>query len=259
MKARLNPLLALILTSGACGVTQAAVVTLAPEIHSDVRTMIIYNDGVIDSGHEDAHVILAQGAPGNQQREVRVITSGQNFNMADLPDFPDFNAHISSVMSEAFDGAGSMPMTRNVKNAPYSAEVISEQIRALPDGNQIIRKTSSAAYRDTAGRTRQETRDSKGEVRSIHIHDAVEGSRYVISPTKKSATKISIDKDLQKRIEAIKEKAKTMAKDGKVHIVERSNPGEEIIIKRIESPATEGKKEVREEVKVKVVPRALLS
>lgn len=253
MKARLNPLLALILTSGACGVTQAAVATLAPEIHSEVRTMIIDNDGVIDSSHEDAHVILAQGTPGSQKREVRVITSGQNFNMADLPDFPDFNAHISSVMSEAFDGAGSMPMTRNVKNAPYSAEVISEQIRALPDGNQIVRKTSSTAYRDSAGRTRQETRDSKGEVRSIHIHDAVEGSRYVISPTKKSATKISIDKDLQKRIGVIKEKAKTMAKDGKVHIVERSNPGEEIIIKRIESPATEGKKEVREEVKVKVV------
>ena len=35
--------------------------------------------------------------------------------------------------------------------------------------------------------------------------------------------------------------------------IERNNPGEEIIVKRIESPVTDGKKEVREEVKVNVV------
>ncbi len=253
MKSRINPLLALILMSGACGVAQAAVATLAPEVRSEVRTVIIDDDGVIDSSHGDAHVIIAQNASGTQKREVRVITSGQNFNMPDLPDFPDFNVHISNAMSEAFGSAGDMSMAKNVKNAPYSAEVISEQIRALPDGNQIVRKTSSTTYRDSAGRTRQETRDSKGEVRSINIHDAVEGSRYILSPAKKSATKISIDKDLHKHIEEIKEKAKAMAKDGKSHIIERNNPGEEIIVKRIESPAADGKKEVREEVKVNVV------
>ena len=161
---------------------------------------------------------------------------------------------ISKAMSEAFSSATSMPMAKNIKNAPYSAEVISEKVQTLPDGNQITRKTSTLSYRDSAGRTRQETRDAKGDVKSVQIHDAVEGSRYVISPSKKTATKLGIDKDLQKRIEEIKEKAKAMAKDGKAHVIERSSgPGEEIIVKRFESPASDGKKEIHEEVKVNVV------
>jgi hypothetical protein len=160
---------------------------------------------------------------------------------------------ISDAMSEAFSAAVNMPMARNVKNAPYSADVISEKIQPLPDGNQITRKTSSKAYRDSAGRTRQETLDSKGEVRSVQIHDAVEGSRFMLSPARKSATRISVDKDLHKRIEEITEKARTMARDGKAQIIERSNPGEEIIVKHIESPASDGRKDVREEVRVKVV------
>ena len=145
-------------------------------------------------------------------------------------------------------------MAKNVKNAPYSAEVISEKVQTLPDGNQITKKTSTLSFRDSAGRTRQEIRDSKGEVRSIQIRDAVEGTRYSLLPSTKSAIKIGTDKELQKRIEEIREKAKTMSGDGTAHVIQHSSrPGEEIIVKRIELPATEGKKGVREEVKVNVM------
>lgn len=78
-----------------------------------------------------------------------------------------------------------------VKNAPYSAELVSERTQTLGDGNQIINKSSSMSYRDSAGRTRTEMRGADGEVRSVVINDPVEGVRYVLRPRDKSATKIA--------------------------------------------------------------------
>ena len=256
-KSRFNPVIAAMLTSGWCGVGGAAIVgpdlTSIQDVRGETRTVIIDSDVGLDNGRGAADIVIAQGTPGTQRKEVKIITSGQHLNFQDLPDLPDVNLIVSNAMSEAFSGAASLPMAKNVKDAPYSAEVISEKVQTLADGNQLSRKSTSMAFRDSAGRTRQETLDSKGEVKSINIHDAVEGTRFVLSPGRKSATKISIDKDLHKRIEAIKEKAKAMARDGKAQIIERSSPGEEIIVKRIETPAADGKKEVREEVKVHVV------
>lgn len=83
-------------------------------------------------------------------------------------------------------GAGKL-----VKNAPYSAEMVSERIQTLGDGNQIVNKSSSMSYRDSAGRTRTEVRGADGEVRSVMINDPVEGARYVLRPRDKSATRIS--------------------------------------------------------------------
>ena len=140
-----------------------------------------------------------------------------------------------------------------MKNAPYSAEIISEKIQTLPDGNQISRRTSTVTYRDSAGRTRQETRDAKGDFKSIQIHDAVEGSRFVISPSTKTATKIGMNRELQKHVEELTEKAKAMARDGKAPVVIRSDNGDTVVVKRSEETAPDGKKEIREEVKVRVV------
>ena len=169
----------------------------------------------------------------------------------------DVDVLISNAMSEAFSSsaAGITTFSRApVKNAPYSAEVISEKIQFLPDGNQISHRTTSLAYRDSAGRTRQEARDDKGEVRTIQINDAVDGSRFVLSPSKKSATKIALDKDIAKRVDEIREKAKAAAKaDGKAVIIERGNPGETIVVKRMDGLGKDGKNEVREETTVNVV------
>ena len=43
-----------------------------------------------------------------------------------------------------------------VKNAPYSAEAVTETVQTLADGNRIVRKNSVAQYRDGEGRTRRE-------------------------------------------------------------------------------------------------------
>ena len=259
MKFRFNPIVAALFAAGAFPLAHGAAIASAPAAHNEVHTVIINGDTVIENVHAgqgNANVVIAQSGTVGNRKDVKVITTGQpgSFpDLANLTNLPDMDVIISSAVSEAFAGGMTMQTAKSVKNAPYSAEVISEKIQTLPDGNQISRKTSTMAYRDAAGRTRQETRDSKGEVKSIHINDAVEGARYVLSPSKKSATKIGIDKDLQKRIEEIKEKAKAMAKDGKAHIIERSNPGEEIIVKRIEGSSDDGRRELREEVKVNVV------
>src|SRR5438445_128765 len=54
------------------------------------------------------------------------------------------------VASEfSFDGAV-------VKNAPYSAEAVTEMTQRLVDGNRISNKMTSNLYRDSEGRTRRE-------------------------------------------------------------------------------------------------------
>ncbi|WP_051933232.1 hypothetical protein [Massilia sp. BSC265] len=89
-------------------------------------------------------------------------------------------------------GAAMVHMSRNrlVKNAPYSAEMVSERTQTLGDGNQIVRKTSTMSYRDSAGRTRTEVRNEGGEVLTVMIHDPVEGVHYVLRTRDKTAIKM---------------------------------------------------------------------
>lgn len=83
-----------------------------------------------------------------------------------------------------------MVRNKNIKGAPYSAEMVTEQQQNLADGNQIVTRRSAMSYRDSAGRTRQETRDSRGELQLVTIEDAVDGASYLLHPANKSATRI---------------------------------------------------------------------
>jgi hypothetical protein len=76
-----------------------------------------------------------------------------------------------------------------IKNAPYSAEVITENQQKLADGNVIANKVSMLTYRDSQGRTREEIRDPKGEIRTIIINDPDSG-RIVLNPKTKTALKM---------------------------------------------------------------------
>ncbi len=252
MKSRLLPLVAAIYAITACGAARAAAAShQQPEIFTGTRTIVIENGAVIEqSGGPAPDVFLAQASPDNVKKQVKVITSGPGVNLHNMS---DIDALVSSAMSEAFAGAAHGPFAKTVKNAPYSAEVITEKNQALPDGNQISKRTTAMTFRDSTGRTRQETRDAKGDVKIIHINDSVDGTRFVLSPSSKSATKLSLDKEFSKHIAEMKEKAKAMSKDGNATFIEQSGPGHEIIVKRIELPGTDGKKEGHEEVKVKVI------
>ena len=162
---RVNPILAGLLTVGAIGVNHAAtfstITRTAPETRGESRTVIIDGNTTLTERDGNADIVIAQGAPDGQKREVRIVTRGAGAELSSLRelntkpgDVPDIDMIVSSAMSEAFSAAGFMTNAKQVKNAPYSAEVISEKTQTLPDGNQISSKTSSLSYRDSAGRTR---------------------------------------------------------------------------------------------------------
>lgn len=82
-----------------------------------------------------------------------------------------------------------------VKNAPFSAEAVSESIQVLADGNRIVRNTTSKIYRNSEGRVRREMRNSSGNVLgttyyaspAITISDPVLRQRYMLDQELKVA------------------------------------------------------------------------
>jgi hypothetical protein len=98
-------------------------------------------------------------------------------------------SYISSEFS--FDGAV-------VKNAPYSAEAVSETTQRLADGNRISQKSTTQMYRDSEGRTRrEETLGAIGPwasgsepVRTVFINDPVSKTNWVLDSRAKVARKM---------------------------------------------------------------------
>src|ERR1700681_5005015 len=97
-----------------------------------------------------------------------------------------------ATQSFSFDGAV-------VKNAPYSAEAVTETTQRLADGNRIARKTNSTLYRDGEGRTRRE--EALGAIgpwapdgepaQSVFINDPVSKTNLVLDTKAKTVRKMS--------------------------------------------------------------------
>ena len=157
-----------------------------------------------------------------------------------LPPMIDIDRVVSSALSDAFGPTSTYTNNRTIKNAPYSAEVISERVQTLADGNQIVKRTSQLSFRDSVGRTRIESRDADGTdgaARSVNIFDAADGARYVLKPATKSAIKSVTDPTFMKRIEELRERVKSTAKDAKTTFVRGGAPGEQVIVHRVDSTA----------------------
>jgi hypothetical protein len=88
---------------------------------------------------------------------------------------------------------------RVVKNAPYSADMVTETSQALPDGNRIKQTNTVHLYRDSEGRTRQEQSlqnlnglaPNSNLPQVVFIHDPVAGAAYALNVTNRTATKSS--------------------------------------------------------------------
>lgn len=107
-----------------------------------------------------------------------------------------------------FNNTQVLVRAKNIKGAPYSAEMVTEQQQNLADGNQIVTRQSTMSYRDGAGRTRQETRDTKGELQLVTIEDPVDGAVTMLHPHTKTATKINRKRELEiATAESLKAKA----------------------------------------------------
>jgi hypothetical protein len=137
-----------------------------------------------------------------------------------------------------------------IRNAPYSGQSVSERRQTLADGNQIATRRTSMAYRDSAGRTRLEHMNEKGEVESIQIHDPVAGFNYLLNPQEHSAVKTPM-RGTAKPL--TREQIEQMRKDGTLPGVERRqgpDGREEIVVKRVERLDAETRKRIQEQVRI---------
>ena len=73
-----------------------------------------------------------------------------------------------------------------VKNAPYSAEAVTETIQQLFDGNRIVQRESQKLYRDMQGRER---REQASPMEIVSINDPVSGESFTLHPEAKTADK----------------------------------------------------------------------
>jgi hypothetical protein len=86
---------------------------------------------------------------------------------------------------------------RVVKNAPYSADVVTETSQTLADGNHVHQTSTAKVYRDSEGRVRTEQslgglaalglNSSQRQV--VYINDPVAGVNYALNVNDKTASK----------------------------------------------------------------------
>lgn len=99
--------------------------------------------------------------------------------------------HAQEPSTFKFEVQARVPLeTRTVKNAPYSAEVVTDHMQQLADGNRIVEHSSGRVYRDKEGRVRREEDRPSGNL-SISIVDPVAGVSYSLDPERRIAWKTS--------------------------------------------------------------------
>ena len=88
---------------------------------------------------------------------------------------------------------------RTVKNAPYSADIVTESTQTLPDGNHIRQSSTVRMYRDSEGRTRREQSaqlgglsDSTNMPSLVFIHDPVGGVSLALNTKDKTGWRAAI-------------------------------------------------------------------
>lgn len=84
---------------------------------------------------------------------------------------------------------------RLVKDAPFSADIVSETIQTLSDGNRIVQRSEGRIYRDSQGRTRNERAFQMGgsseQKQTINIFDPVANVSYILEPETRTARKMN--------------------------------------------------------------------
>jgi hypothetical protein len=95
-----------------------------------------------------------------------------------------------------FIGAEAGMPGRVVKNAPYAADLVTESVHTLADGNHIRQTSTVKVYRDSEGRTRREQTVNLNGLGSnsnmpqiVFINDPVSGANYALNPKDRTATK----------------------------------------------------------------------
>ncbi|MCI0663952.1 MAG: hypothetical protein L0220_23085 [Acidobacteria bacterium] len=111
---------------------------------------------------------------------------------------------LSTIMPFGITGGNSVSLPaelnferQTVKGAPFSADLITDKVQILPDGNKIVRQTVSSLSRDKEGRTRiEQTRvppigmvENLAMYKTIIISDPVAKQIYNLQPSSRIAYK----------------------------------------------------------------------
>jgi hypothetical protein len=73
-----------------------------------------------------------------------------------------------------------------VRGAPYSADIVTDSVQTLADGNRIVHRTTGRVYRDSEGRVRREEDRASGGP-TISIIDPVAGSSFTLDAARHTA------------------------------------------------------------------------
>ena len=92
--------------------------------------------------------------------------------------------------------SGAGMLRAGVKNAPFSADVVTESTHTLADGNHIRQTVTSKVYRDSEGRTRREQAVNLNGLapnanmpQMVFINDPVAGVSYSLNAKDRTGTK----------------------------------------------------------------------
>jgi len=90
-------------------------------------------------------------------------------------------------------------MGKTVTGAPYSAQIVTQRSQTLGDGTHVTQQSTSAVYRDSAGRVRQDVSISLASLtgspqqrRAVFISDPVGGFQYVVHADTKSVVRMPL-------------------------------------------------------------------
>jgi hypothetical protein len=119
------------------------------------------------------------------------------------PDAEHVAAWVSGTAAQVgdFDFIAASPgLEAVVKDAPYTAEAVSEMVQTLGDGTRIVRSTTASLARDWAGRTRREhglsvigplAASPDADRRIVTISDPEAGVSYMLDPQARTARKMT--------------------------------------------------------------------
>ncbi len=140
-----------------------------------------------------------------------------------------------------------MMRSATVKNAPYTAQMVTERTQALADGNQIATRRTTMTYRDSAGRTRQEIRDDKGDVITVTINDPVSGTNLILHPRDRTVVRINPAATARAAADAARARIDQMRKDGTLPA-----GSEDIIVKRVQGIDDAERQRIQRDVRIQV-------
>ena len=135
---------------------------------------------VISLGCVSLAVALAQNPPGPGARRFGIPPEGPFSGVRILGAEAGMPGHV-------------------VKNAPFSADIVTERTQTLGDGNHIKQSTTVHLSRDSEGRTRTEQSlsslagtglaSASSNRTLVFIHDPVAGASYALNSDNKTATR----------------------------------------------------------------------